>query len=122
MKQLGLTRAFGSHVIPTGYRTPPYLTAEPEVVSVDLNEVYPDHVILDRFVVIATDGLWEQFDSNRKVVKAVNRYRQSVRKAAKAYSSAQVFNIEPVADGQVGVDYVIRTRIRIWGKFEFDLI
>nr|XP_046920551.1 LOW QUALITY PROTEIN: pyruvate dehydrogenase [acetyl-transferring]-phosphatase 1, mitochondrial-like [Dermatophagoides farinae] len=96
MKQLGLTRAFGSHVIPTFYRTPPYLIVTPEITMFDLEQ--DDNMWLDRFVIMATDGLWEQFESSYKVVKAVNRYRQNLSQQIMAYTSAQVFKIEPVND------------------------
>uniref|UniRef100_A0A6P6YEI2 Pyruvate dehydrogenase [acetyl-transferring]-phosphatase 1, mitochondrial-like n=1 Tax=Dermatophagoides pteronyssinus TaxID=6956 RepID=A0A6P6YEI2_DERPT len=92
MKQLGLTRAFGSHIIPTFYRTPPYLIVQPEITMFDLEQ--DGDMWLDRFVIIATDGLWEQFESSRKVVKAVNRYRQNLGQQIMAYRSAQVFEIE----------------------------
>jgi len=49
--------------IPPGYYTPPYLTAEPEVSHRELTEN-------DKFVVIATDGLWECL-TNEQVVKIV---------------------------------------------------
>ncbi|OTF84118.1 Pyruvate dehydrogenase[acetyl-transferring]-phosphatase 1-like [Euroglyphus maynei] len=100
MKQLGLTRAFGSHVIPTFYRTPPYLIVTPEITMFDLEQ--DGNKWLDRFVVIATDGLWEQFESSRKVVKAVNRYRQHFNQQIMTYRSAQVFKIEPINDEDEG--------------------
>ena len=46
-----------------GYYTPPYLTAEPEVSHHELGKN-------DKFVVIASDGLWERL-SNEQVVNAV---------------------------------------------------
>lgn len=97
MKTLGLTRAFSSRIIPTPYNTPPYLTAEPEVNYFDLQEALndPETALIDRFIVVATDGLWEQFESARKVVNAVNRYRRKIRKQVIAHTSAKVFNIEP---------------------------
>lgn len=67
IKSIGLTKAFGPHVIPPFYLTPPYLTAEPEVLTFDLK----DSVSGDRFVVLGTDGLWEQFESSREVLNQV---------------------------------------------------
>lgn len=46
-----------------GYYTPPYLTAEPEVSHHELTKD-------DKFVVIATDGLWERL-SNEQVINIV---------------------------------------------------
>lgn len=46
-----------------GYYTPPYLTAEPEVSHHKLTKD-------DKFVVIATDGLWERL-SNEEVINTV---------------------------------------------------
>lgn len=92
MKYLGLTRAFGSHVIPTFYRTPPYLSVEPEITIFNLEQ--DGELWLDRFIIMATDGLWEQFDSPRKVVKAVNRYRRNWSKQIVTYASAKVFHID----------------------------
>ena len=46
------------------YYTPPYLTAEPEVSHHELTED-------DKFVVIATDGLWERL-SNEQVIDIVS--------------------------------------------------
>lgn len=92
MKYLGLTKAFGSHVIPTFYRTPPYLIVEPEITIFDLEQ--DGELWLDRFIIMATDGFWEQFDSPRKVVKAVNRYRRNWNKQIITYTSAKVFHID----------------------------
>ncbi|XP_067158581.1 pyruvate dehydrogenase [acetyl-transferring]-phosphatase 2, mitochondrial [Apteryx mantelli] len=49
--------------VPPNYHTPPYLTAEPEVTYHKLRGK-------DKFLVIASDGLWEML-SNEKVVKLV---------------------------------------------------
>lgn len=48
-----------------GYYTPPYLTAEPEVSHQELTKD-------DKFVIIATDGLWERL-SNEQVVEVVGK-------------------------------------------------
>ena len=61
-------RAIGEYILP-GYRTPPYLTAEPEVTHQQLT----NH---DKFVVIATDGLWDCL-TNEQVVNIVgNMFNQ----------------------------------------------
>ncbi|XP_017492586.1 PREDICTED: pyruvate dehydrogenase [acetyl-transferring]-phosphatase 1, mitochondrial-like [Rhagoletis zephyria] len=105
MKQLGITRAFGSHIIPTHYKTPPYLTAEPEITKLSLVEDADecageeDTIQLDRFIILATDGLWEQFEGARKVVQAVNRYRQNVQQQIDAFTSANLFKFDDSKDG-----------------------
>lgn len=57
---------YGEHVIPPNYFTPPYLTAEPEI---SYHTITPK----DRFVVIATDGIWD-FLSPQQVVKLVGEH------------------------------------------------
>ncbi|XP_069724857.1 pyruvate dehydrogenase [acetyl-transferring]-phosphatase 2, mitochondrial [Phaenicophaeus curvirostris] len=52
--------------VPPNYHTPPYLTAEPEVTYHKLRGK-------DKFLVIASDGLWEML-SNEKVVKLVGEH------------------------------------------------
>lgn len=52
-----------SRVVSQFYKTPPYLTAEPVVTHRTLREG-------DRFLVLATDGLWEKM-SNEQVVNLV---------------------------------------------------
>ena len=49
--------------LPEFYQTPPYLTAEPVVTHTTLQKK-------DRFIVIASDGLWERL-SNKQVVRIV---------------------------------------------------
>lgn len=61
-----LLPAFGSGIIPPNYYTPPYLTARPEVFHHHLTA-------RDRFLIIATDGLWEQMLPH-KVVKFVGEH------------------------------------------------
>jgi len=77
MKKLGLTRAFGSHVIPPHYLTPPYLTCKPEIQEYPLTN---DQTQTERFIILATDGLWDHFYYARKVVKCVNRYKERLKK------------------------------------------
>ncbi|KAJ8968697.1 hypothetical protein NQ317_007344 [Molorchus minor] len=43
---------FGEHIIPPNYHTPPYLTALPEVTYCRLSP-------RDKFLILATDGLWD---------------------------------------------------------------
>lgn len=61
-----LLPAFGSGIIPPNYHSPPYLTAKPDVFHHILT-------IRDRFLIIATDGLWEQMLPH-KVVKFVGEH------------------------------------------------
>ena len=58
-----VTRAIRFLQILPDYYTPPYLTAEPEVSHRELTED-------DKFVVIATDGLWEHL-SNEQIINIV---------------------------------------------------
>ncbi|XP_054164890.1 pyruvate dehydrogenase [acetyl-transferring]-phosphatase 1, mitochondrial-like [Oppia nitens] len=77
LKRLGLTRAFGSHIIPSYYMTPPYLTCKPDVEVLQLKEIEEYD---KKFIVLATDGLWEHFEANRKVVKCVKKYMKRLDK------------------------------------------
>ena len=71
IRSTGLLKAFGPHVIPPFYETPPYLTAEPEVLTFDLSELSDGQ---SASVVIATDGLWEQY-SSREALETVTRFQ-----------------------------------------------
>lgn len=66
MQKRLLVPVFGHRVLPPNYYTPPYLTARPEVVH---------HRLLprDKFLVLASDGLWEQLAPSR-VVQLVGEY------------------------------------------------
>lgn len=55
-----------SRLVSPFYKTPPYLTAEPVVTHRTLSEG-------DRFLVLATDGLWEKM-SNEQVVNLVAKF------------------------------------------------
>uniref|UniRef100_T1IYH4 PPM-type phosphatase domain-containing protein n=1 Tax=Strigamia maritima TaxID=126957 RepID=T1IYH4_STRMM len=57
---------FGHQCLPPNYHTPPYLTARPEVT-------YHRLMPRDRFLVMATDGLWDQI-SVHKVIHLVGEY------------------------------------------------
>ncbi|XP_060535863.1 pyruvate dehydrogenase [acetyl-transferring]-phosphatase 1, mitochondrial isoform X2 [Cylas formicarius] len=47
-----IARHFGEHMVPQNYLTPPYLTASPDVA-------YHRLTPRDRFLILATDGLWD---------------------------------------------------------------
>lgn len=51
---------YGHGVIPNNYHTPPYVTARPEVIHHKLN-------YKDKFLILATDGLWELLNPQRVV-------------------------------------------------------
>lgn len=61
-----LLPVFGVGIMPPNYYTPPYLTAKPEVFHHHLTA-------RDRFLILATDGLWEQMLPH-KVVKFVGEH------------------------------------------------
>lgn len=79
--ELGITRAFGPNVIPSSYETPPYLITEPDVKVIQIkNSTSVDSLEVDgdskpdnqsKYLVIASDGLWELFESSRDVVEAI---------------------------------------------------
>lgn len=86
IKRVGLTRAFGPHVIPPFYHTPPYLICEPEVLEFNLER--ERGAVGDRYIVLATDGLWEQFETARHVVKQVIYHETRDKLAASENISA----------------------------------
>ncbi|KAJ8329765.1 hypothetical protein O5D80_001964 [Batrachochytrium dendrobatidis] len=59
----------GRRGIPRHYKTPPYVTAEPEVIHYvrDKN---------DKFIVLATDGLWDELDEETCVKVVGGSYEQ----------------------------------------------
>lgn len=59
-------RYYGDHIIPPNYLTPPYLTAEPEIS-------YHSLTPKDRFLIIATDGIWD-FMTPTQAVKLVGEH------------------------------------------------
>lgn len=61
-----LVPVFGPLAMTTNYDTPPYLTAKPEVIHHHLTP-------RDKFMVIASDGLWEQLQPH-KVVRLVGQH------------------------------------------------
>ncbi|KAK3605697.1 hypothetical protein CHS0354_013494 [Potamilus streckersoni] len=58
-----LVSIYGNNLIPRHFKTPPYLTAEPEVIKHHLSPK-------DKFLVLASDGLWE-FLEPHEVIKLV---------------------------------------------------
>jgi pyruvate dehydrogenase phosphatase len=74
MQKVGLTRAFGPHIIPPNYYTPPYLIVDPEINEYSLSDS-PDQ---QKFIVLATDGLWEQFANVRQIMKTIVRHQQKL--------------------------------------------
>lgn len=56
----------GEHIIPPNYHTPPYLSAKPDIVYKRLNA-------RDRFLILATDGLWD-IVSPLQVVRLVGEH------------------------------------------------
>lgn len=78
IRSLGITRAFGSGIIPSSYETPPYLITEPDVRVIQINESdlssvgeNGNSINQNKYLVMATDGLWELFESSRDVVEAI---------------------------------------------------
>ncbi|GAA5876822.1 hypothetical protein JCM1840_002055 [Sporobolomyces johnsonii] len=78
---------------PKNYHTPPYVTATPEVVTVDLSTDTPksrksigsflpvssaEEPVATRFIVLATDGLYDRLD-NQEVVSLVGAHLSGVR-------------------------------------------
>lgn len=80
IKSCGITRAFGSGVIPSHYNTPPYLIADPDVNEMKI-DVFSSNITgcnltldkdnLEKCLVIASDGLWELFESSRDVIETL---------------------------------------------------
>ncbi|KAI1285425.1 [Pyruvate dehydrogenase [acetyl-transferring]]-phosphatase 2, mitochondrial [Halotydeus destructor] len=96
MKKVGLLRAFGPHVIPPNYKTPPYLIAEPEITVYNMSEIASQTG--DMFVVLATDGLWEQFENARHVIKQAFYHNSHDKK----YPSPECSNLDEVSSTASG--------------------
>lgn len=66
-----LVPLYGDRVIQQNYHTPPYLTARPDIVH---------HILSprDKFMVLASDGLWEMLGS-QKVVQYVGQFMQGIQ-------------------------------------------
>lgn len=71
IRTCGITTAFGSGVIPSNYDTPPYLIAEPEIRQIELYSGDEDHSVEEKYLVVASDGLWELFESSRDVIETI---------------------------------------------------
>jgi len=85
IKACGLTSTFRYfRVIPEHYETPPYLITEPDVKTIKFEvnnsnrlhlQGHVDSQELDnhqeKFIVLASDGLWELFESSRDVIETV---------------------------------------------------
>ena len=69
--------ALDKSIMPPRYFTPPYLTSKPEMFHYSLTP-------RDRFIVLATDGLWN-FLSNEKVVQLVGDHMESVSTPERVY-------------------------------------
>jgi len=77
--------------IPNNYRTPPYLDAEPEIIHYRLSPK-------DKFVVIATDGLWDSDGmSEDKVVSLVGRHIDG-KQVLHSYWPPNEANLEDIND------------------------
>ncbi|XP_022903194.1 pyruvate dehydrogenase [acetyl-transferring]-phosphatase 1, mitochondrial [Onthophagus taurus] len=61
-----VTKYFGEHMVPPNYYTPPYLTAKPDVI-------YHKLTPRDKFLILATDGLWDII-SPLQVVRLVGEH------------------------------------------------
>ena len=70
-----LDTPYARNIIPPNYYTPPYLTCEPEVTHHRLTSK-------DKFMVIGSDGLWEQL-SNERVVEIVSAFLEGKETADK---------------------------------------
>ena len=73
-----LTRAFGPHIIPPNYHTPPYLIVEPEITKFSLANEEANNE--ESFIILATDGLWEQFANVRQIMKIVVKHKLKLRR------------------------------------------
>eukprot|EP00795_Rhopilema_esculentum_P013969 gene13969-4931_t len=67
-------------VSPFSYLTPPYLTAEPVVSHRKITDE-------DRFLIIATDGLWEKI-SSEQAVKLVGSHLDNIKKSEQEENGA----------------------------------
>jgi len=92
IRAVGLTKAFGPHVIPPFYHTPPYLTAEPEIITFDLKSLNESTA----FLVVATDGLWEQFASSREVTDVIWKYQEINRQHNQSISNSSLENEDTI--------------------------
>lgn len=61
-----VVKYFGEHMVPPNYYTPPYLSAKPDVI-------YHRLTPRDKFLILATDGLWDLI-SPLQVVRLVGEH------------------------------------------------
>ncbi|GAA6006151.1 hypothetical protein JCM10207_000541 [Rhodosporidiobolus poonsookiae] len=95
---------------PRNYHTPPYVTATPEVVTVDLSSdrpkarksigsflpvSSPEDPPATRFVVLATDGLYDRLD-NQEIVSLVGAHLCGVR-GTQSRSNVLSHSVDPLA-------------------------
>lgn len=76
----GLTKYFGGNVIAPNYNTPPYLIAEPEIKEIALNRSISNGSGKQDCFVIATDGLWEMFESSRDVIETIALHSMEINR------------------------------------------
>jgi pyruvate dehydrogenase phosphatase len=102
-----LSQAFkgtGFRPPPSLLKTPPYVTATPVVTHRTLGLPTPSaphgSAPSMRFVVLATDGLWDQLSST-DAVALVGGYLQGVRGSV---SKAALPALVPTAEGHLGID------------------
>jgi pyruvate dehydrogenase phosphatase len=83
-------------------KTPPYVTATPVVTHFKMSLPTPTAKLSQsmRFVVLATDGLWDELTSH-EVVALVGGFLAGTRGNI---SSDSLSKIVPVSDGSLGVD------------------
>ena len=77
-----IEQAISKQLVPYGYRTPPYLTSNPEMHHVKLSP-------RDRFVVLASDGLWAML-KNEEVVQIVGEQMESIQTPSRVYFDRSV--------------------------------
>lgn len=73
--------AFPDRRIPRNYKSPPYVTAKPEVTHIEVGE-------RDLFMVIATDGLWDELSSQNVVDVAASNIKSGENVATKLIEAA----------------------------------
>lgn len=78
----------------SGLKSPPYLTVEPEVFKYKLEKD-------DKFIVLATDGLWDML-SNREVVELVGSFMEgrATHAMKKRAVSASISNLDEILSSQ----------------------
>ncbi|XP_074602087.1 pyruvate dehydrogenase [acetyl-transferring]-phosphatase 1-like protein, mitochondrial [Brevipalpus obovatus] len=103
IRRAGLTRAFGSQIIPPNYRTPPYLIADPDIKRISLSCRTPN-TVGSRFIVMATDGLWEQFQSSRCVIKQIFRHEAEFDEEKPDLSLSKVNKSAALEDDEIYED------------------